>query len=40
MIRIHNIKIPLDHHQKTLIAAAAKKLGVPDYRLQHCKKER
>ena len=36
MIRIHNIKIPLDHHQKTLIAAAAKKLGVPAAQITGC----
>ena len=36
MIRIHNIKIPLDHHQKTLIAATAKKLGVPAAQITGC----
>ncbi|MBP3656857.1 MAG: hypothetical protein J6K32_09210 [Clostridia bacterium] len=36
MIRIHNIKIPLDHSAKTLTGAAAKKLGVPAAQIAGC----
>jgi len=36
MIRIHNIKIPLDYTSKTLAAAAAKKLGVTAAQLASC----
>ena len=36
MIRIHNIKIPLSHQPHTLIAAAAKKLGLPAAQIAGC----
>ncbi|MBR5288749.1 MAG: FAD-dependent oxidoreductase [Clostridia bacterium] len=36
MIRIHNIKIPLDYSQKTLVAAAAKKLSVAPAQILSC----
>ena len=36
MIRLHNIKIPLDHSVKTLISAAAKKLGCTQGQIMRC----
>ena len=36
MIRIHNIKIPLDYSQKTLILAAAKKSGAAPGMISSC----
>ena len=36
MLRIHNIKLPLDHTRKTLISCAAKRLGVPAAQIACC----
>ena len=36
MIRIHNVKIPLDYSEKTLLSAAAKKLGLPPSQIARC----
>ncbi len=36
MLRIHNIKIPLDYAQKTLLTAGAKKLGVSPAQIASC----
>ena len=36
MIRLHNIKIPLEHTDKTLLQAAAKKLGCTPGQISHC----
>ena len=36
MLRIHNIKIPLDYTPKALITAAAKKLGIPAGQIARC----
>ena len=37
MIRIHNIKIPLDYADKTLVSAACKKLGTTAAQVASCK---
>ncbi len=36
MIRLHNIKVPLDYTKKTLAQAVCKKLGVPGAQLDRC----
>ncbi len=36
MLRIHNIKIPLDYAQKTLLTAGAKKLGISPAQIASC----
>ena len=36
MIRLHNIKIPLDYTEKTLISAACKKLGTTAAQIMRC----
>ena len=36
MIRIHNVKIPLDYSQKTLTSAGAKKPGVSPAQITSC----
>ena len=37
MIRLHNIKIPLDFSDKTLVSAACKKLGTTSAQVSSCK---
>lgn len=37
MIRLHNIKIPLDYTEKTLTRAASHKLGIPDSQIAACR---
>lgn len=36
MIRLHNIKLPLDYSNRSLIQAAAKKLGIQQGQIAHC----
>ena len=36
MLRLHNIKLPLSYHSKSLIQAAAKALGVSQSAVEHC----
>ena len=36
MIRIHNIKVPLDYTDKSLVSAASKKLGVTSAQVTAC----
>ena len=36
MLRIHNVKIPLNHARKALVSAAAKRLGVPAAQIFSC----
>ena len=36
MLRLHNIKLPLSYHSKSLIQAAAKALGVSQSAVERC----
>ena len=36
MIRLHNLKLPLDYTHKTLLQAAARKLGIPQGQIARC----